>query len=507
MQILGLIEVPNWLVYTTLGTVAFYIYGMWPYSYWKKRGINGPRMLPLIGDLPSFMRLGFHGKMVEDFKLYGKVHGTYTLRSPVLVIGDTEMIKQVCIKRAENFTDRGSLGNETKPLDKGIAVLKGHEWKRIRSILSPTFSSGKIKAMFPLVEQCSDQLCNALVKSSNESVDIKTFFTNFTMDVVASTLFGLQINTQDDPNNDFKRHGSELFNIKLFSWKFLSLMLFPKIAIPLFKRFEITLFPKESFDFFQKVIHDALVEREASADSDKYHDFLASMVVARREAEKEGAKGLTEHEVMAQSLTFFLAGFETTANAMQYLAYFLAWNKDCQDRAYREVLEAKANHGGQVNYECLKSLRYLNNCFEESMRLCPPALLTDRVCTETTTVNGYEIEKGINVRIPIYCLAHDPEVWEEPERFNPDRFDEDSAESRDPTYLIPFGLGPRNCIGMRLAQMEVRKAMAEMLLKVEFQTLPETLPFEKLEFKPSGFLTVKSPIKLKVVPRSSESSD
>lgn len=491
-------------MYAALGSAALYIYGTWPYGYWKKRGIQGPKMWPLIGDMPSFIKHGFRGKMIDDMRQFGRVYGTYMLRSPVLVIGDPEMVKQVCIKRAENFLNRGSLGNETKPLDKGIVVLKGLEWKRVRNILTPTFSSGKIKAMFPLVEQCADQLCASLLKSREPTVDIKSYFTNFTLDVVASTLFGLKVNTQEDPTNEFKKHGTELFNFRLLNWKFLAIVIFPKIAVPLFKRFDVNLFPKDSFEFFKKVIHDALTERETSQDSEKYHDFLASMVAARREAENQGAKGLTEDEVMAQSLTFFLAGFETTANAMQFLAYFLAWNPDCQEKAYREIREAKTQHGGEITYDCLKSLRYLNNCFEEALRLCPPALLTDRVCTETTTVNGYEIEKGVNVRIPIYTLAHDPEVWDDPERFNPDRFEAETAESRDPTYLIPFGLGPRNCIGMRLAQMEVRKAMAELLLRLQFKTGPETKPFDKLEFKPAGILATKEPIRLVVEPRRAD---
>ncbi|PAA88693.1 hypothetical protein BOX15_Mlig018234g1 [Macrostomum lignano] len=500
MQILGTsLAVPNWLLYSALAAAAAYAYGAWPYRYWKRRGIRGPLMLPYLeGTLELAKMKDFRDMMMTELRRYGRVYGTYFMRQPVLVVADPEMVKQICVKRAENFIDRSTFGMDFSPLNKGVLMLKGQEWKRVRSLLSPTFSSGKIKAMYPLIEQCSNQLCASLLKAPEETVDIKKYLMNFTMDAVACTMFGLQVNAQEDENSEFKKHTNEVFNMSMRSWKFWALILFPRITKPLFCRFRISLFKMETLDFFQTVISQALREREASENADKYSDFLASMVEARREAESQGLKGLTEEEVMAQSLTFFLGGLETTATALQYLAYFLAFNKQCQERAYLEVIEARDKHGGTLSYECVQGLKYLGHCIDESMRMCPPVMMSDRICTETTVVNGYEIEKDVLARIPIYTLAHDPELWDDPETFNPDRFDEANSAERDAARLIPFGLGPRGCIAMRLAQVEIRKAMAEMLLRLEFSPADCTEPFERLQFKLAPVLTTKEPIRLRV---------
>ncbi|PAA80042.1 hypothetical protein BOX15_Mlig021430g1 [Macrostomum lignano] len=496
------LHVPRWMVCAALGAAVVYIYGSWPYRYWKKRGVKGPTMVPILGDMLRFVKFGgFRQMMLADLQEFGRVYGTYFMRRPVLVVADPDMLKQICIKRSENFTDRGTLGNETYPMDKGILTLKGQEWKRVRSLMTPAFSSGKMKVMFPLVEQSARQLCDSLLKAEGSVVDVKAYFTNFTMDAVACTLFGLQINTQENPENEFNRNGSEIFNFDFRNWKIWLLFLLPGISVPLFKRFGISLFKQANLNFFQDVISRALVEREASVNCDEYRDFLAAMVTARREAEQQGAKGLSEHEVLAQSLTLFLAGFETTSSALQFMAFFLAWNTDCQDRAYKEVAEAKAQNRGSITYKCLQGLTFLNQCLDETLRLCPPALFTDRVCTETTVINGYEVEKGVNVRIPIVSIAHDPEAWENPEVFNPDRFARGSTDGAGLAHFLPFGMGPRSCIGMRLAQMEIRKAMAELLLAVEFRTAPDTKPYEQLDYKATTISAVKEPIKLRILSR------
>uniref|UniRef100_A0A1I8FRJ6 Cytochrome n=1 Tax=Macrostomum lignano TaxID=282301 RepID=A0A1I8FRJ6_9PLAT len=290
----------------------------------------------------------FRDMMMTGTAPLRQVYGTYFMRQPVLVVADPEMVKQICVKRAENFIDRSTFGMDFSPLNKGVLMLKGQEWKRVRSLLSPTFSSGKIKAMYPLIEQCSNQLCASLLKAPEETVDIKKYLMNFTMDAVACTMFGLQVNAQEDENSEFKKHTNEVFNMSMRSWKFWALILFPRITKPLF--LSIPDLPVQDGDAgLLPDGHQPGVARARSLENaDKYSDFLASMVEARREAESQ-----------------------TTATALQYLAYFLAFNKQCQERAYLEVIEARDKHGGTLSYECVQGLKYLGHCIDESMRMCP----------------------------------------------------------------------------------------------------------------------------------------
>lgn len=162
-----------------------------------------------------------------------------------------------------------------------------------------------------------------------------------------------------------------------------------------------------------------------------------------------------------QVLIFILAGYETVATALSFTLFLLATHPEICQKVQMEIDEKIGNDA--PTYDNVQGLTYLDMCINESLRLFPPGFLIDRVCTEDTVTQGIHIPKDMVITFPIYAIHHDPDIWPEPEEFQPERFSTEKKDSRHPFAFLPFGNGPRNCIGMRLALLELKVTVAYIL--------------------------------------------
>jgi cytochrome P450 family 3 subfamily A len=151
-------------------------------------------------------------------------------------------------------------------------------------------------------------------------------------------------------------------------------------------------------------------------------------------------------EILAQAILFLLAGYETTASTLTLITYNLACHPEIQEKLIEEVDKCIERHGG-VNYESVFDNEYLDMVIEETMRMYPPATRIDRVCSKDFEFEGIKIPKGQLVTIPIWAIHHDPEIYPDPYKFDPERFNQENKTKRVNEAFIPFGNGPRSCIG------------------------------------------------------------
>ena len=165
-----------------------------------------------------------------------------------------------------------------------------------------------------------------------------------------------------------------------------------------------------------------------------------------------------------------------SGNTLTSTAYYLATHPDVQDRLIREIDELLETRGDKPLYEVVQKAVYLDQVICEVLRLSGPAFLLIRQCAEVTTCKGIRFPKGIDVYIPAYVLHRDPEVWDNPLEFNPDNFSPEAKSKRDPYSFLPFGTGPRQCIGMRLALLEMKQGLLEIMQRFKFERAPETVP-------------------------------
>ncbi|XP_075929866.1 cytochrome P450 3A8-like [Petromyzon marinus] len=427
---------PSTLVLILAAFVLSAIALLWPYRIFKKMGVPGPTPLPLFGTFFHYLQ-GFKEFDQRSFKKYGRVWGTYDGRLPLLVVADTSILKTVLVKDSlEFFTNRRNIGLNG-PFKEAMSLANDEKWKRIRNILSPTFSGGKIKQMCPLIVRCADALVKNLHEKcqSGKLVDLKETFGAYSMDVIASSAFSTDVDSQNNPNDPFVIHGKSIFKINLLN---------PLVALI------------GRVDFLQLMVDVQLSESMQKGDyphSDKY---------------------LTDSELEAQAILFLLAGYDTTSTAITFVAYSLACNPDVQTKVQQEI-DTFLPDDTLPSYEILKQMEYLDMVVSETLRMYPPTSRTDRVCKKTTVVNDLVIPKGVVVTVPLWVLHYDPQYWDEPHEFRPERFSKEAKEARDPYCYLPFGHGPRNCIGMRFALMSMKIAVCRILQRYSFQTCSETM--------------------------------
>jgi cytochrome P450 len=181
--------------------------------------------------------------------------------------------------------------------------------------------------------------------------------------------------------------------------------------------------------------------------------------------------GLSEAEIVGNSYLFLLAGYETTSTALGFTAWLLAKHPQTQ-RRLQEELDAALPQGG-ADWDVLSRLPYLDAVFHEALRVFPPVVsFVGRTCVEATQLGHLDIPKGTVVVVPTYSIHHDAEHWPQPELFDPERFY--LNKDWDRMAWLPFGAGPRNCVGLRFAEMEVKKALATLLGQFSLRLGPES---------------------------------
>ncbi|KAL9984597.1 hypothetical protein ACROYT_G006909 [Oculina patagonica] len=467
-----------------------------PYSAFKKLGISGPTPLPLFGNTGRALLdpNGVPKLHVEWYKKYGKVFGMYLFRTPFLMVGDPDMIKDIFIKEFPKFHDRKGLMDVPKPYDRMLSIVTGQKWKDIRNTLSPTFSASKMKHMMTFMNEALDTLMQKVDKISKtgEIVDFHRWLQSLTMEVILSTAFGVKAETQTVENDPI----TELAKKAMAPNPLLGIML----LIPFGDRLLKYLPDPFNFEKIGAVAANIIAERtKADGNSKAYRkDMLQLMLDAKEET---GGEKIDNDDIMAQALVFLFAGYDTSSTTLGFVCYHLATDTHVQDKLRDEIDHMWPGDEVSPSYDVLNKMEYLDMVINEAMRMYPPGFAQQRDCNETCTIKGVTIPKGMPIMVPCYAIHHDPEIWPEPEKFDPERFTEAEKAKRHPYAFLPFGYGPRNCVGMRFALLEIKLTLVRLLKKYKLERTEKTAP-APLGFTVAAVLSCSpGKVMLKVSPR------
>uniref|UniRef100_A0A8C7BXB9 unspecific monooxygenase n=1 Tax=Neovison vison TaxID=452646 RepID=A0A8C7BXB9_NEOVI len=229
-------------------------------------------------------------------------------------------------------------------------------------------------------------------------------------------------------------------------------------------------------------------------------DFLQLMIDSQNSKETDTHKALSDLELVAQSMTFLFAGYETTSTALSFLAYELATHPDVQQKLQEEI-DSTFPKKAPPTYDGLVQMEYLDMVLNETLRLHPIGGRLERVCKKDVEISGVFIPKGTVVMVPVFTLHRDQDLWPVPKEFRPERFSKKNKDSINPYTYLPFGTGPRNCIGMRFATTSMKLALVKVLQNFSFKPCKETQI--RLERSTQGAVKLEKPIVLKVEPRDS----
>ncbi|XP_053982864.1 cytochrome P450 6A1-like [Hylaeus volcanicus] len=463
--------------------VAFCYYYISNYDFWKNRGIRGPKPTIFFGNFKDVTMQKraistFVKKLYDEYK-HAQAIGIFQGSTPILVVKDLDLIKDVLIRDFSLFVNRGiPTFPKVEPLSEHLFLLKSEKWRPLRAKLSPVFTSGKLKDMFPLVVECANHLEEYLDKlaKNKEPVECRDLSGKFTTDVIGSCAFGIEMGAFKNEDNEFRKMGKQIFLPSIRT----SLRNACKQITPfLYNIFGGVLQPPGINEFFTNAIVDTIKYR--MKHNVVRPDFVNMLMELKQHPHKIENIELTDSLLTAQAFVFFIAGFETSSTTISFALYELAQNQEIQDKLRAEIRET-CQEG--VTYEKVKQMKYLDAVFRETLRKYPVLSALTRQASEDYTFKGTKITipKDTIVWIPVHGIHHDPQIYPDPEIFNPERFTDDAVASRHPMSYLPFGDGPRNCIGARFAHYQSKVGLITILRNHKVDVCEKTtIPFKAMK--------------------------
>ncbi|XP_015119350.1 cytochrome P450 6k1 [Diachasma alloeum] len=453
--------------------LLFWIYANYKLNYWSRRGVEQlPNTDLVFGNFKDAVLFrtapGWHlGNLYRAARKDSPFVGFYIFHKPCLLLRDPEIIKQILIRDFENFSDRHFAGSQQKDSIgmKNLFGLKNPAWKYLRAKITPTLTRGKLKQMFPLMTEIGDNMMHYLKDQKIEEdrtrvVDAQELNYKFTTDLIASVALGTQMDSFNYPNEEFSKCVSEFFHGFKRMVALVTVFFMPELVEKIGSNI---LFDSK---FVRKVFWNAVDEREKSGS--KRGDFIDSLVQLKN-GEQNPTYRFEGENLLYQSGTFF-SGFESSSTTTSFTLMELAKNEQYQERARKDILRAIGEHGW--GYEAINDMKYLDQCIAEGVRLHPPVSTIDRFTRDEYRIPGTDVvlESETPIYISLYGLQEDPKFFEDPGVFNPERFREGRQVSE---AYIPFGLGPRMCVGMKVGQLHAKVVLSMILKEYEVYQSPE----------------------------------
>ncbi|XP_049951755.1 cytochrome P450 9e2-like [Schistocerca serialis cubense] len=493
-----------WKLSASAALVAVTLVLLWWRRYatkFSRAGVPSLPPLPVVGNMLDVVlsRKAMPEVVVDMYRHFQKhpYAGFYTFAKSLVLVRDPDLIRSITVKDFDHFTDHVDFLNTDKghPVQQRMLIfMKGKEWHDMRATLSPAFTSKKMRNMFLLIAEIGQQVVEYITKECAKvevssggnrvlTLEMKDLFTRVTNDVIATTAFGVKVDSLAEPNNTFYTTGRELTTIK--SGTVIGYMLVPRLMQLIGAQF----INMKAVEFFRTMLTETIKTREEQGIV--RHDMIHLMMQARRgelapeEGEANGTtdgkrRHLTDDDITAQALIFFIAGFDTVSTLLTFCSYLLATNEDVQQRLQREVDDLMQKSGGQPSYEQVLGCQYLDMVLSETLRMYTPLASLDRTCVRsyrlpaTESCPGLELRPGDGVWMPVLGIHYDPDYFPDPERFDPERFSPERKHLIKPFTYFPFGSGPRICIAQRFALMESKVVLVHLLSRFSLQAVAKT---------------------------------
>ena len=412
----------------------------------------GPRNPPIVGQLASFRRdaLGFLTRMSRDF---GDI--AYFRLGPqhVYAVSHPDFVREILMANQHNFTKSRALQRARILLGNGLLTSEGADHLRQRRLVQPAFHRPRLAGY---AQTMSEYAVAARERwHDGETLDIDREMMRLTLAIVGKTLFSADI-----------EHGAEEIGEALNAVvKMFRILMLPfsewleRLPLPQVKRFE------RAEALLNRTIYGMIEERRRTGRD--YGDLLSMLLLAQDE---EDGGGMTDKQVRDEALTLFLAGHETTATALTWTWYLLSQNPEAERRLHEEI--DRVLNGRVPGFDDLPELRYTEMVLAESMRLFPPVWAIGRKSIEAFEMGGYEIPAKSVLIVSQWVTHHDRRWYDDPARFDPERWRPEARESRPKFSYFPFGGGTRVCIGERFAWMEGTLLLAAIAQRWRFRLAP-----------------------------------
>ncbi|MBL8165371.1 MAG: cytochrome P450 [Anaerolineae bacterium] len=402
----------------------------------------GPEGAPLVGAFPEFRRdqLAFLLRMARE---YGDITYTRLAHLRIYQLNHPDYIQEVLVTQAANFP-KSKLDSSifNRLFGQGLIGINGEFHREQRKLMQPAFHSKRIEAYAQIMAHYSQQVLDSW--ADGQTLNIHEAMNTLTLLIVSRALYDVDLSASTNGLGDTVHDLNEMGN-GFFRQGFLTP---PWLPIPFNARLNRTI----------RAIDDVLLPiiEERRRTSEDRGDLLSMLLLAQDE---ETGGAMTDQQVRDEVITLFVAGHETTSNALTWTWYLLAQHPEVEAKLHDEV--DRVLGGRMPTLDDMPNLPYTDYVLKEAMRLYPPAwILNGRQASADAEIGGYTIPKGATVWVSPYVMHRDPRYFDAPEAFRPERW-ADGLEKRLPRYAyFPFGGGPRICIGNSFALMEARLILA-----------------------------------------------
>jgi cytochrome P450 len=417
----------------------------------------GPRGNPVLGSIGDIYRdrLRF---VLDVAGTYGDVALYRVAHMRMYQVSSPEGVGRILHDNHRNYSkDVATFGTLKLFLGNGLFTSDGDFWRRQRRLAQPAFHRRRVAAFGGLMTDATLEMLDRWrpYADQGQPLDVGAEFSRLTMEVVTRALFSTSV------EGDISTVGgaiATLLDDVTFRFTF---PFYPPLRVPT-PRNRRFLAARAALD---EVVYGIISGRRRSPG--EHDDLLALLMEARDE---DTGEGMSDKQLRDEVITLFLAGHETTANALTWASYMLSTHVDVARRLQAEVNEAL--EGRIPTALDLPRLPYTRMVIDETLRLYPPAWITNRRAIEADTVCGYRIPADAMLSISPYVTHRDPALWENPEGFDPDRFSPERAAGRPHYAYFPFGGGPRQCIGKGFALMEATLVLALLYQRCEMHLVP-----------------------------------
>ncbi|KAK3039788.1 hypothetical protein RJ639_027101 [Escallonia herrerae] len=438
-------------------------------SSMREKSMGGPMEL----SHHIFPRLQPH--LHSWFKLYGMIFLQWHGATAELVVTDPEFVKEILNNR-ERYYPKPEADVFTKKITgDGLLASKGEKWTKLRKLANHAFHAESLKSMIPAMIESAEVMLEGWKKYEGKEIEVHEEFRMLTSEVISRTAFGSSYLEGEDIFQMLRKlsliAGRNDYNIRL-----------PGIS-RIFKSSD----DKES-DKLEKHIRDSFLEiirkRQKSMNEEGSNgmDFLGLLLKAGVDTQEISVEGIID-----ECKTFYAAGHGTTTLLLSWAILLLAINTDWQEKARQEVL--KVLGCGRPNSEGISRLKLMGMIISETLRLYPPAVALTRKVQREVRLQNLILPANMNLNIPALALHHDSKIWgEDAHLFKPERFSEGVAKATNnrPSAYIPFGLGPRACVGSSFAIDEVKIVLAMILQRYAFTLSPNYIhsPIQVIAIRP-----------------------
>ncbi len=423
---------------------------------------------PLIGSLPEHTkhRLNLYLRIVQQCGDVGSFHfGPFR----AVFFNNPEYVHRVFVEHANDFDKGAAIHNTFRPIiGNGIFTSEGEFHRRQRKIMAPSFQPRHITSYADTMVYYGELIGKGW--SNGETIDVSQKMTDLTMSIIGKVLFDADVFTETD------ELGEAMTTVLGHASHSLS-QLFP---VPLNWPTQRNRNTRRAITLLRSRIQTLIEERRL--DTRERNDFLSVLLASK---DDEG-NAMSDEQLIDESLTLFGAGHETTATALAWAWYLLAMHPDIYKKVQEEV--DTVLQGRTPTLADLTHLPYCLQVFKETMRLYPPAYALSRAPLHDVDIDGYILRKGQDIAfVSPYTMHRRPDFFPEPEKFDPERFTPENEKQLPRYAYMPFGAGPRICIGNHFAMMEGHLLLATLAQRVEFELVPHQI----IEPDPSKTITIR----------------